>query len=66
MSPERIDELRMLSGEPFTFGGLCVTFGRDHFRLIDRTIQKLRKRNLIAFERKGRDVVWSAVAKPAT
>ena len=62
--PEKIDA-RMLSGEPFTYCGLCVTFGRDCSRLIDRTIQKLRKLGLITFRRDGRDVIWSAVAKPA-
>lgn len=47
-------EARMLSGEPFTWGQLGGTSE------VDRTIQKLRKAGLIAFERKGRNCVWRA------
>jgi hypothetical protein len=65
--------LRMLSGEPFIYGRLSVwaetVFGFDEAetRLVDKTIQKLRRRGAIAFERRGRDVVWtvSAPAKAA-
>ncbi len=66
-------EQRMLSGEPFIYSRLSAwaerTFGFDEAetRLVDRTIQKLRRRGAIAFERRGRDVVWTktSVAAPA-
>jgi len=62
-------EARMLSGEPFSYGGLCEwraerdegaikTRMPDHDRLIDRTIQKLRRKGLIAFTREGGKIVW--------
>jgi hypothetical protein len=61
-------ELRMLSGEPFIYGRLSAwaeaVFGFDEAetRLVDKTIQKLRRRGAVAFERRGRDVVWTACA----
>lgn len=66
-------EARMLSGEPFTYSGLSAarkqTFtgedifrDGDHDRLIDRTIQKLRRKGLIAFTRERGRVVWRAKA----
>lgn len=68
-------EARMLSGEPFTYGQLCARRRAtaapedrfkhdDHDRLIDRTIQKLRRKGLIAFTREGSKVVWRAVSEP--
>lgn len=62
-------EARMLSGEPFTYGALSEwrasieqgairTRVLDHDRLIDRTIQKLRRKGLIAFTREAGSVVW--------
>lgn len=65
-------EQRMLSGDPFTYGGLSrtrkTTFvgddvfrDGDHDRLIDRTIQRLRRKGLIAFRRDGSKVIWQAV-----
>jgi hypothetical protein len=59
-------EQRMLSGEPFIYGRLCAWAQRhlgaveDRDRLVDKTIQKLRRRGAIAFERRGRDVIWTA------
>lgn len=65
-------EARMLSGEPFTYSGLCAwradkeqgayktQFG-DHDRLIDRTIQKLRRAGKIAYKREGNLTVWRPV-----
>lgn len=57
-------ENRMLSGDSFTYGDLCALFYQNHGfecdRAIDRTIQKLRKKGKIAFERKGGRVVWAA------
>lgn len=66
-------EARMLSGEPFSYGPLChvrkmaimedsgdIVRDGDHDRLIDRTIQKLRRKGLIAFERKAGRVIWTA------
>lgn len=60
--------LRMLSGEPFTYGRVSAwaesLFGFDEAetRLVDKTIQKLRRWGAIAFERRGRDAVWTASA----
>lgn len=60
-------ECRMLSGEPFTYGGLSKEFApgksashHDASRLVDRTIQKLRRKGLIAFKREGGKVIWRA------
>lgn len=57
-------EARMLSGEPFTYGGLCAEQGDtlDKDRTIDKAIQRLRRKGLIAFAREGRNVVWRPVA----
>lgn len=66
-------EARMLSGGAFTYKGLSrdrkATFtgddvfrDGDHDRLIDRTIQKLRRRGLIEFQRVGRDTIWTLKA----
>lgn len=63
-------EKRMLSGEPFSYGGLCLSaregdfgdLGKDGSRKIDATIQKLRKKGKIAFKREGGATVWRAVA----
>ncbi len=61
-------ELRMLSGEPFIYGRLsawaeaALGFDEAETRLVDKTIQRLRRRGAIAFERRGRDVVWTATA----
>jgi hypothetical protein len=63
-------EAWMLSREPFTYGALCErraaieqgairTQPYDHDRLVDRTIQKLRRKGLIKFERQGRMTVWT-------
>ena len=60
--------LRMLSGEPFIYGRLsawaeaALGFDEAETRLVDKTIQRLRRRGAIAFERRGRDVVWTATA----
>lgn len=66
-------EARMLSGAPFTYSGLMlerVAAGQggrcgDDDRLIDRTIQKLRRKGLIAFTREGRATVWRPTARNA-
>lgn len=64
-------EHRMLNGGPFTYGQLCVWRekiehnggrGGDEDRLIDRTIQKLRRQGLIAFQRAGNATVWNLVS----
>lgn len=61
-------EARMLSGWSFTYGELRDEFpGIDEARtrLIDRTIQKLRRKGLIAYQReKGRGVVWRPSQDP--
>ncbi|MBU2233147.1 MAG: hypothetical protein KKG69_17925 [Alphaproteobacteria bacterium] len=62
-------EARMLSGEPFTYGGLSKARSEvgdgggksgDDDRMIDKTIQRLRRKGRISFTREGRDVVWRA------
>ena len=55
-------EARMLSGKPFTYMELCKTHSDDNDddRLIDRTIQRLRRAGKIRFIREGRYVVWGA------
>lgn len=50
-------EARIFRGDPFTFGELQHGIGND-WRDADRTIQKLRKKGLITFTRKGRECVW--------
>lgn len=51
-------EARIFSGEPFTFGHLHM--GLDGvYRPADRLIQKLRRKGLIEFTRKGRDAIWT-------
>lgn len=66
---ERIDiaaiEARMLSGEPFTYGGMCARFDvGDRGRTTDKTIQRLRRRGLISYRRiPGQGVVWATVEK---
>ena len=70
MTEEKLVE-RMLSGQPFTYGGLCATWGEavneTRTRLIDRTIQKLRRAGKIAYRREGRSAVWlpTSSAEPA-
>ena len=58
---------RMLNGEPFTYGELARQFAPgktgahdDSNRLVDRTIQKLRRKGLIGFKREGGKVIWKA------
>jgi hypothetical protein len=60
-------EARMLSGQPFTYGDLSRQFSpggikahHDASRVVDRTIQKLRRKGLIAFSREDGRVVWRA------
>lgn len=51
-------ERRIFSGEPFMFHELHR--GMDNaYREADRLIQKHRKKGFIAFERRGRDSIWS-------
>ena len=65
-------EKRMLSGQPFTYGELSRQFapgqgarGPDASRIVDHTIQRLRRKGLIAFTREGGKVMWRATeAKP--
>lgn len=54
----------MLSGAEFTYGGVVALrhqmdgVDQDRDRLVDRTIQKLRRAGKIAWTREGRTVVW--------
>lgn len=62
--PEEI-EARILGGRPFTHGDLCAEFsGRgcdELYRVVDKVVQRLRRKGKIAFKREGRFVVWSVV-----
>lgn len=52
-------ELRMSGGQSFTYAQLCaVRDGDDRDRAIDKTIQRWRRKGLIAFTREGGRVVW--------
>lgn len=54
-------EVYMLSAPPFTYGDVCKARETDDTdRLIDRTIQRLRRKGFIAYRREGRRTVWSA------
>ncbi len=62
-------ETSMLNGEPFSYGGLCSVLSAkypDTFldlrgdRLVDRTIQKLRKAGKIAMKPQGGRIIWCA------
>lgn len=56
-------EARMLSGKEFTYSGLQDEFNRrDDDRVIDRTIQKLRKAGKITCERKFGKATWKVVS----
>lgn len=56
-------EARLLSGEPFTFGEVVQwanrEFADEQYREVDKAIQRLRRRGLIAFERKGARIEWT-------
>ena len=53
----RLEE-RVFSGEPFTFLSLHAGLDAAH-RPADRLIQKLRRKGLIEFNRKGRGAIWT-------
>jgi hypothetical protein len=58
MSNNKLEQC-ILSGEPFTYGGLCaLTENNDAAREADKLIQKWRRKGWIAFTREGRSVVW--------
>ena len=64
---EELEKARrfVLANLPSTFNVLQAR-GREHnieWRKIDAAIQSLRKRGFIAFERKGRDCVWSVAGQ---
>ncbi len=65
-------EARMLSGEMFTYGGLVAQFstgapGCATDRAVDRMIQKLRKKGLVAIiGRHRQSPVWCATAAGQT
>lgn len=61
MTRDECDAL-ILSSLPATFIQLCAKARGEHWRTIDRGLQRLRKRGLIAFKREGRSVIWSKVA----
>lgn len=53
-------EKRIVSGEPFTYGGLCALNPNEaKDRLVDKTLQRWRRNQLITFTREGRQVLWS-------
>jgi predicted transcriptional regulator len=52
----------MLSVGEFTFGGVVAKFGghdSDNYRVVDRTIQKLRRAGKIKKRREGNTFIWS-------
>lgn len=63
---ERVEDV-IFSGLPFTYmvlSGANDDAGGDESkdRLADRTIQKYRRKGMIAFTREGRNVVWTLTA----
>ena len=56
-------ERRMLNGEPFTYCQLYAAFtdDKDQSRVVDKTIQRLRKAGRIAFVRERGIPVWRAI-----
>lgn len=55
-------EARMKSGEPFTYGMLCAVAGGDDDRLVDKTIQRWRRKGWVGMEgRVGRAPRWVLV-----
>lgn len=44
-----------------TLNGRKMAEGVDWYRLLDRRLQALRKRGIVAFTRNGRIVVWDLV-----
>lgn len=67
LTREKLEE-RMLSGRPFTYMSLCIELDSSMMggaRIVDRAIQKLRRKGLIAFHReKGvKSPIWQAVEK---
>lgn len=50
---------RMASGQSFTFSQLWHSAGDENYRLVDRLIQKWRRKGWISFDRVGRECVWN-------
>ena len=58
-------EASILNSPAFTYGALCAVFQADTTMAmqIDRTLQKLRRKKLIGWKRKGQQIIWFAVPK---
>lgn len=65
MTNQLIDQF-ILANLPGTFaqlhGKATQHFGTDTYRKVDQRLQALRRRDLIAFHREGRDTIWSVKA----
>jgi chromosome condensin MukBEF MukE localization factor len=62
-------EARILAKLPQTYGGLVAALEQDLNRndlnrKVDSTLQRLRRRGAVTFERKGRDAIWMVVNQP--
>lgn len=57
----------ILANLPSTYGHLCSAFqDRDNYsREIDKGLQRLRRRGVIAFQREGKQVIWSKIGGEA-
>lgn len=64
---QKVLEAVILNGNQHTYTSLCIVYQADDTQKmqIDRTLQKLRKKKLIAYKRVGKSVIWSAVPKVA-
>lgn len=60
-SPELVEKW-MLTGREFTYmdAYLTLSVDRDESRLIDRTIQRLRRSGRIAYRKDGSKFIWKA------
>lgn len=55
----------MLSGAPFTYMGLSMKYFQEAgSRIVDREIQKMRRKGLIDYERRDGRPEWRAVGQP--
>lgn len=56
-------EATILNGSEHSYAALCSLYDADatNAMQIDRTLQKLRRKKLIAFRRDGKEVIWKKV-----
>ena len=60
-----LEDLILHGRRSWTYKGLCANYNADPTQAmqIDRTLQKLRRKGLVEFERVGKLVHWSAVTR---